>query len=354
MPALPALAHERSPPERSRGGRHASESSEVSPRSTLTWPAPDVNLACQVGACRPTGQSLGRTRAPSSMVLVLHWSARATRRVELAHCSAVARLRAQRPEDGPAGEAGTASLVGIASDALARVAPVDRLRSVEADPVGEPLCDVEVAPENARPLVDDLRQDLLAAEANVQLDSARQHRVRDTFELRGEGLPARRAAMRRSRAIRRRACRVVRADTSGNRFVSAGSMCERERSEPDQERDRRQPCRSLDDGCPQNGIASSSSPNVSRTTPSKSAGRWPSGFANSRRYMSRYDRSSSRATSAPDCSRTRRSSSQTFHSRGSVRRGASGTTEDTGLGSGSGSGTRGTGGTAPNPRRRGN
>src|SRR5439155_13684332 len=96
-----------------------------------------------------------------------------------------------------AGEAGTRDVWSSC------VSPLDRLRAVEAEAVGEGLRDVEVPAGDIRTTVDHLRQDLLAVKADVDLHAARKHRMRDPLGLRGERIAAGRAWMRRGRTVRR-------------------------------------------------------------------------------------------------------------------------------------------------------
>src|SRR5205823_3545866 len=159
-------------------------------------------------------------------------------------------------------------------------------------------------------------------------------------------LAARGAVMRLRRSVRRGARRVVAgaglryAHAAGDVAVAPTGVAtgQRERSGRDEQRDRRQPGDALDDGRVHANVAPSRSPNDSRTTPSKSAGSSPSAFANSRRYMSMNERSSSRRVSPPAYSRAIRSSSHTFHSRGVDTRGVIETTSGSGSAAGSGSG----------------
>src|SRR5438445_10872021 len=60
---------------------------------------------------------------------------------------------------------------------LAGVAPLNRLRAVQAQSVGEGFRDVEVAARNVRAAVDHLREDFLSVEADVDLHPAGEHRM---------------------------------------------------------------------------------------------------------------------------------------------------------------------------------
>src|SRR5712691_2835392 len=172
---------------------------------------------------------------------------------------------------------------------IPRVAPLDRLRSVQADPVGEALRDVEVATGYGRPPIDDLREHLVPAEEDVDLDAARQRRVRDALQLQGKRVAARGSPVAGRRTVRGGVRRVGRTDCAGDRRMPAPRPArEREGCDRDDQRDRRQPNRALDGGrTHEEYAASSASPNDSRTIPSKSDGRTPSALANSRRYMRR-------------------------------------------------------------------
>src|SRR5207244_51211 len=92
---------------------------------------------------------------------------------------------------------------------LAGETPLDRLRPVEIEPVGQGLRHIELAARDIRAAVDDLREDFAPVEPDVQPDSAREHRMGDSFGRLQERPAARSVAMRPCRPIRRRLRGVI-------------------------------------------------------------------------------------------------------------------------------------------------
>ena len=156
-----------------------------------------------------------------------------------------------------------------------------------------------VRPGRRMAAIDHLRQHLLAVELDVDLRAARQHGMRDARSLRAD-----RRRRTRSSSPSSTACRARRARCTTARPASAASSC----------------------GClscatasaiamPSSATPASAAarrpanvvnarPRARRScrarAPSKSTGSTPSGPANSRRYMRRNERSSSRIASPPD------------------------------------------------------
>src|SRR3954466_6572585 len=111
-----------------------------------------VNLA-EPGGCRAKhrrARRLAPTRAPSHVALVLHGCAAAR----------------------------TGSGTGLKCSAtlpLPRVAPVNVLHASQAEPPGERIGEIELASGDVRPAVDNLRQHVYPAEADVDPRAARKH-----------------------------------------------------------------------------------------------------------------------------------------------------------------------------------
>jgi hypothetical protein len=172
--------------------------------------------------------------------------------------------------------------------------PLNRLRAVQVEAVRKCLCDVELLARNVWAPIEDLRQDLVPMKADIQPHPAREHRMCNTLCRIQQGPAAGRAPMRRGRAIRGSSCRVVTVcgtrNGDGSRELGVTARIpprDRDGCNRGDKRDSGKPDRSLDE-CRDHVLRPwSSSPHASRTSPSKSAGRVPSGPANSRRYISR-------------------------------------------------------------------
>ena len=119
--------------------------------STLPIRSDYVNLANQVGAVPFSGERLGRDTCSLYVGVGSTLKPGTAHRVEPTQCT---------PHR--------------------RETPLDRLRPLHAQQLRERLRQVELAAGHRVAAVDDLREHLLALVLDVELDAARQHRVRDT------------------------------------------------------------------------------------------------------------------------------------------------------------------------------
>src|SRR6266511_1545541 len=250
---------------------------------------------------------LTRTQAPLALVLVHH----------------VAASHAQ----------------GRAETTLSCVAPLDGLRLLQTDPRREGRRQLELVAGGGRlpSAGDHLGQHLLPLEKQVDLRVAGQRGMGDSEASLVDLVAAARRAAREGAAVRGGES-VVPASFRRRDGLREGRPVRPQRDQRGKERNAGERDLSLRQRQVHGtGEDSSSSPNDSRTTLSKSAGSVPSGFAKSRRCMRTRACSSACSGFTDRFRRTRRSSSQTFHSRGAPVN-CAGRLMTTGSGSGAGGG----------------
>src|SRR6266566_54821 len=160
--------------------------------------------------------------------------------------------------------------------------------------------------------VDHLCEYLAAVELEIELHAAREHGMRNARSLRTDH-DATGALLRPGRGIRGGERRIPLAGGRRQRALVVRSVRYGQRDRDADERDTGE-CSGAQPRDPRH-LVPTRSPKLSRTRLSKSSGKTPSGPANSRRYMRRNVRSSSRTASWPALSRDRRSRSQRFQLR---------------------------------------